>query len=106
MSEFLEVAGNKIELDEDGFIQEPEKWNKEVAAALGKTESIEQLTDEHWKMIDYLRDYYQKFGVAPMIRKLCKETGFPLKKVYELFPSGPAKGACKVAGLTKPTGCV
>jgi tRNA 2-thiouridine synthesizing protein E len=41
-----------------------------------------------------------------MIRKLCKETGFPLKKVYEMFPSGPAKGACKVAGLAKPTGCV
>ena len=44
--------------------------------------------------------------VAPMIRKLCKETGFPLKKIYDLFPSGPAKGACKLAGLPKPTGCV
>ncbi|MEJ2506826.1 MAG: TusE/DsrC/DsvC family sulfur relay protein [Ignavibacteriaceae bacterium] len=41
-----------------------------------------------------------------MIRKLCKETGFSLKQIYELYPSGPAKGACKVAGLTKPTGCV
>ena len=54
----------------------------------------------------YLRHYYQKFDAAPMIRKLCKETGFPLKKIYALFPTGPAKGAYKVAGLPKPTGCV
>ena len=66
----------------------------------------EEMTDEHWKIVNYLRDYYMKFDIAPMIRKLCKETGFPLKKIYELFPSGPAKGACKVAGLAKPTGCV
>jgi tRNA 2-thiouridine synthesizing protein E len=95
-----------IEIDEDGFIQEPEKWNEEVAKALAQTEGVDDMTDEHWHLVNYLRDYYQKFGIAPMIRKLCKETGFPLKKVYELFPSGPAKGACKVAGLAKPTGCV
>lgn len=106
MADFLEVGDMKIELDEDGFIQEPEKWNEEVAKALAKTEGVEELTEDHWKLVNYLRDYFQKFGVAPMIRKLCKESGFPLKKVYEMFPSGPAKGACKVAGLTKPTGCV
>ena len=77
-----------------------------VALALASTEGVDELTEEHWKLVNYLRDYYLKFGIAPMIRKLCKETGFPLKKVYELFPSGPAKGACKVAGLAKPTGCV
>ena len=59
-----------------------------------------------WKIVNYLRDYYQKFDIAPMIRKLCKETGFKLKYIYELFPSGPAKGACKLAGVPKPTGCV
>ncbi len=96
----------KIEVDEDGFIQEPDKWDEKVAAALATTEGIEDLTEEHWKVMKYLRDYYLEFGVAPMIRKLCKETGFPLKKIYELFPSGPAKGACKLAGLPKPTGCV
>jgi len=95
-----------IEVDEDGFMQEPERWDKEVAAALATTEGVDDLTDEHWKLVDYLRNYYLQFGVAPMIRKLCKETGFDLKKVYQLFPSGPAKGACKVAGLPKPTGCV
>lgn len=96
----------KIEVDEDGFIVDPTHWNEAVAAALATTEGIDELTEEHWKVMNYLRDYFQKFGVAPMIRKLCKETGFPLKKIYDLFPSGPAKGACKLAGLPKPTGCV
>jgi dissimilatory sulfite reductase related protein len=95
-----------IEVDEDGFIQQPDLWNQTVAAAIGTTEGVENLTEEHWKVVNYLREYYLKFGVAPMIRKLCKETGFDLKKIYALFPSGPAKGACKVAGLPKPTGCV
>jgi TusE/DsrC/DsvC family sulfur relay protein len=95
-----------IEVDEDGFMQEPDKWNEEVAKALATTEGVNDMTEEHWKLVNYLRNYFLQFGVAPMIRKLCKETGYDLKKVYALFPSGPAKGACKVAGLAKPTGCV
>ena len=95
-----------IEVDEDGFMAAPENWNETIAAAIATTEGVEGLTEEHWKVVNYLRDYYTNFGVAPMIRKLCKETGFKLNKIYELFPSGPAKGACKVAGLPKPTGCV
>ncbi|PKK84341.1 MAG: sulfurtransferase TusE [candidate division Zixibacteria bacterium HGW-Zixibacteria-1] len=95
-----------IEVDEDGFMAEPETWNEEIAKALASTEGVGEMTDDHWKLANYLRDYYLKFGIAPMIRKLCKETGFSLKYVYELYPSGPAKGACKVAGLPKPTGCV
>ncbi|NOZ88273.1 MAG: TusE/DsrC/DsvC family sulfur relay protein [Deltaproteobacteria bacterium] len=102
----FEHGSVKVEVDEDGFMQNPEEWTEEVAAALATTEGVDELGEEHWKVIHFLRDYYQKFGVAPMIRKLCKETGFKLKKIYELFPSGPAKGACKVAGLAKPTGCV
>jgi TusE/DsrC/DsvC family sulfur relay protein len=95
-----------LEVDEDGFIQEPDQWNEDVAKALATTEGVSDLNDNHWKVVNYLRKYYLEFGVAPMIRKLCKETGFTLKEIYELFPSGPAKGACKVAGLPKPTGCV
>jgi TusE/DsrC/DsvC family sulfur relay protein len=102
----FEQGDVKIEVDEDGFMEEPENWNEAIAKALATTEGVDELTEDHWKLVNYLRDYYLKFGIAPMIRKLCKETGFPLKKVYELFPSGPAKGACKVAGLSKPTGCV
>ncbi len=105
MPEF-QVGDTTLDIDEDGFIQEPDRWNEDVAAALGKTEGVDELTDEHWKVVNYLREYYLEYGVAPMIRRLCKSTGFKLNQIYELFPSGPAKGACKVAGLPKPTGCV
>ena len=101
-----ELGGKTLEIDEDGFIQDPELWDDSVAKALAETEGVNDMTDEHWKVVNYLREYYLEFNMAPMIRKLCKQTGFPLKKIYELFPSGPAKGACKVAGLPKPTGCV
>jgi tRNA 2-thiouridine synthesizing protein E len=100
------LGGQEFEVDEDGFIQDPAKWNDTVAKALADQEGIADLTEEHWKVIRFLRDYYLKFGVAPMIRKLTKETGMPLKHIYALFPTGPAKGACKLAGLPKPTGCV
>jgi tRNA 2-thiouridine synthesizing protein E len=102
----FEVNGKKYEVDEDGFLQEPEIWNQEVATDFATTEGVEALTENHWKIIHYLRNYYLQFGIAPMIRKLCKETGFKLNEIYQLFPSGPAKGACKLAGLPKPTGCV
>ncbi len=98
--------GCEVEVDEDGFIQQPELWNEELAAALAQTDGVNELTDGHWKVIHYIRGYYQEFEIAPMIRKMCKETGYSLRELYELFPSGPAKGACKVAGLPKPTGCV
>lgn len=95
-----------IDIDEDGFLEKPEIWSENIALALASTENIQELGEDHWKVINYLRNYFKQFGIAPMIRKLCKETGFTLKQIYELFPSGPAKGACKVAGLAKPTGCV
>ncbi len=102
----FEKNGIKINIDDDGFMEEPEKWNETVAMALASADGVPELTERHWRVINYLRGYYQQFGMAPMIRRLCKETGFSLKDIYELFPSGPAKGACKVAGLTKPAGCV
>ena len=100
------LAGVEIDVDEDGFIQDPDNWNQALAEDLAKTEEAYPLDEDRWKLVNYIRDYYLKFEVAPPIRMLCKQTGFDLKKVYELFPSGPAKGACKVAGLPKPTGCV
>jgi len=103
---FVTVKDKQIEVDEDGFLVDPNLWNETIVEVFAKIEFVEQLTEKHWKVINYLRDYYQKFGIAPMIRKLCKDTGFTLKEIYELFPSGPAKGACKLAGLPKPTGCV
>ncbi len=102
---FLHVDGREIELDEDGFIIDPEEWTEDVARLFAANEGID-LTGEHWKVINYLREYYAENQIAPMIRKLCKDTGFSLKQIYELFPAGPAKGACRIAGLPKPTGCV
>ena len=100
----VELGGKMIEIDEDGFIQDPDVWDE--AASLAQTEGVDSLTDDHWVVVNYLREYYLEYNMAPMIRKLCKSTGFKLKEIYDLFPSGPAKGACKVAGLPKPTGCV
>ena len=102
----VQIKGSEVEIDEDGFLVDPEDWSEDMAAYFATVEDVTELTDKHWQVINYLRDYFKKFGVAPMIRKLCKDTGFTLKEIYELFPSGPAKGACKLAGLPKPTGCV
>lgn len=103
---FIEVDGQQIEVDEDGFLLNPDTWTEGVATYFCKEEGIDALTEDHWKVIKYLRDYFFQFGIAPMVRKLCKDTGYSLKGIYELFPTGPAKGACKLAGLPKPTGCV
>ena len=103
----LTINEKTYNVDEDGFLEDPNIWNDMVAQDFAGLEGIDgTLTDEHWKVIKFIRDYYVEFGTAPMIRKLCKKTGFDLKRIYELFPSGPAKGACKLAGLPKPTGCV
>lgn len=102
----IELNGRTYQVDEDGFLEDPNLWNDIVAGDLASTEGIEALTESHWKVIRYIRSYYLEFGIAPMVRKLCKESGFKLNEVYEMFPSGPAKGACKLAGLPKPTGCV
>jgi TusE/DsrC/DsvC family sulfur relay protein len=101
-----QCEGKVYDVDEDGFLQDPNLWNDEVARDFMSTEGISELTDDHWKVIHYIRNYYLQFGIAPMVRKVCKQTGFTLKEIYNLFPSGPAKGACKLAGLPKPTGCV
>ena len=102
----IEVNGQTVELDEDGFLVKLDEWNEDVAKFLAKEEGVDELTEDHWKIINYLKGYFAEYGIAPMVRKMTKESGYSLKENYDLFPSGPAKGACKVAGLPKPTGCV
>ena len=102
----IEVNGQAVELDEDGFLVVLDQWNEDVAKYLAKEEGVEDLNEDHWKIINYLKGYFAEYGIAPMVRKMTKESGYSLKEIYDLFPSGPAKGACKVAGLPKPTGCV
>ncbi len=100
------LGGIEIEIDEDGFLQELEKWNEQVANDLAKTEEAYPMSEDSWKLVNYLRNYYLDYEIAPPVRMVIKQTGFDLKYIYKLFHGGPAKGACKVAGLPKPTGCV
>ncbi|MFC1829767.1 TusE/DsrC/DsvC family sulfur relay protein [Thermodesulfobacteriota bacterium] len=102
----VEFMGKEFTVDEDGFIDSFDNWSEEWVQWVKNQEGIEELTEEHRKVIEVLQDYYKKNGIAPMVRILSKVTGFKLKHIYELFPSGPGKGACKMAGLPKPTGCV
>lgn len=101
-----QIGGQQIDVDEDGFIQETAQWTKEVAEDIAKTENAYPLSEDAWKVVNYLRGYFKEYEIAPPIRMLVRQTGFDLKYIYKLFPSGPAKGACKIAGLPKPTGCV
>ncbi len=102
----VDFNGQTFNTDEDGFIDDFSNWSEGWVDYVKNSEGIEELTDEHWKVINVLQDYYKKNGIAPMVRILSKVTGYKLKYIYELFPSGPGKGACKMAGLPKPTGCV
>ena len=104
--ETVEYLGKTFSVDEDGFIDDFNNYCPEWEQWVKTVEGIEEINDEHRKLVTVLRDYYEKNGIAPMVRILSKVTGFKLKHIYELFPSGPGKGACKMAGLPKPTGCV
>lgn len=108
----IEVAGKTIEVDEEGYLQNRADWSEEVATAMAKQDNCE-LTPNHWEVINFLREYYDEYQIAPAVRVLTKAIGKKLgpdkgnsKYLYELFPYGPAKQACKYAGLPKPTGCV
>lgn len=103
----VDFQGRKLVLNEEGFLADPGEWTEEVALVLAKDqESLDALTPEHWAVIRFIRSYYLEKKLAPMVRAICRTTGLQLRQIYELFPSGPAKGACKLAGLPKPDGCV
>lgn len=102
----IEIEGNSFDVDGDGFLINPSLWNKEVAELFAKADGINALNEKHWAIIKIIRDNFEAKGNAPMVRTICKETGLKLREIYELFPLGPARGACRVAGLPKPDGCV
>ncbi|MFC2005922.1 TusE/DsrC/DsvC family sulfur relay protein [Chloroflexota bacterium] len=91
-------------VDEEGFMRESHRWNPEIASQLGKQQGLEQLTDDHWKVVNSLRDHYLKFGIPTPVAMLRKDTGMKLEQVKTLFPAGLGRGAVKVAGLPKPPG--
>ena len=108
----LEVNGKQIEVDEEGYLSNLNDWEKDIATVMAKEDDIE-LGDDHWEIINFLREYYEEYQIAPAVRVLTKAVGKKLGKdkgnskyLYELFTYGPGKQACKFAGLPKPTGCV
>ena len=102
----IEIENQIFEVDGDGFLANPEIWNKEVAQLIASYDGIGEMGEKHWAIVNVIRTNYEEKGMAPMIRTICKETGVRLREIYELFPLGPARGACRVAGLPKPDGCV
>jgi len=108
----LEVGGKSYDVDEEGYLQDWQEWNEEIAKKMAQDDGLD-LTESHWEVIKFLRDYFAKYQIAPMIKILTKEIGKVMgpekgntKYLYELYPAGPAKQACRYAGLQKPTGCV
>ncbi len=93
-------------LDNDGFMTEILSWNRETAEELAERNDIGPLTDEHWKIIDYVRNYYLKYSVGPPVVKIGKATGLTPKRICCLFQCGVARGAYRLAGLPRPGGCV
>ena len=103
----INIKGQDFDVDSDGFLQEPDRWTNEIAEEIARTEATAcPMTEDHWKIVNYIRNYYVEYDIAPPIRTLVKATGIDLNRINQLFPKGPAMGACKVAGLSKPTGCV
>ena len=100
------IAGKMISLDKNGYLSDAAQWTKEVAAEIAKEEGIDTLTDDHWKVIDFLRLDTEKNGSSPTIRRLNKTGGIDTKLLYSLFPGGPLKKATRIAGLSKPSSCV
>ncbi len=102
----LTLQGKHFEVDGDGFLQNPSEWDEEVARLFANHDGTGSLTEKHWAVIHFIREHWIQNQNAPMVRKICQHTGLRLRDIYDLFPLGPAKGACKIAGLPKPDGCV
>jgi len=107
-----EVNGTVYEADEEGYLTDISAWTPELAELIAKDENIEMSSDA-WEVVNFLRSYYEEYQIAPAVRVLTKAIKNSLgpekgnsKYLYELFPYGPAKQACKIAGLPKPTGCI
>jgi tRNA 2-thiouridine synthesizing protein E len=100
------IADTPVDLDVEGFLTDPQQWNEDIATAIAQEYGIAELTDRHWLVVRFMRDRYLRTGTAPSIRSLGKESGVPVKELYQLFPKGPAKLAARIGGIPKPTGCI
>ncbi|UCD98261.1 MAG: TusE/DsrC/DsvC family sulfur relay protein [Chloroflexota bacterium] len=101
-----DIAGLTVQINEEGFMTDPNEWNKDIAVALAVEEGISDLTPEHWQVIEYCRKVGLESGSAPTLRNITQGAGVPTKALFGLFPKGPAKKVARISGLGKPEGCV
>jgi TusE/DsrC/DsvC family sulfur relay protein len=99
-------AGVTVDVNDEGFFERPEQWTREIAAEIARDEGIDELTDRHWQVIDFMRGEFAEKGTGPTVRVLGKASGVSVKELYVLFPKGPAKMAAHIAGIPKPKGCI
>jgi dissimilatory sulfite reductase related protein len=100
------IADAPVDVDAEGFLTRPEQWNEQIAEAIAAGNGIAALSDRHWLVVRFMRDRYLATGAAPSVRALGKESGVPVKELYQLFPKGPAKLAARIGGIPKPKGCI
>ncbi len=100
------IADAPVDVDAEGFLTNAEQWNERIAQGIAAENGIPKLTGRHWLVVRFMRERYLATGNAPSIRSLGKESGVPVKELYQLFPKGPAKLAAKIGGIPKPKGCI
>jgi tRNA 2-thiouridine synthesizing protein E len=98
-------AGVTINVDEEGYMTDSSQWTKEVAAEIAKEEGIEELTDTHYAVLEFIRQKVSE-GATLTIRAIGKSGHTDIKGFYKLFPGAPLKKATKIAGVPKPSSCV
>lgn len=101
----IEIAGKPIHVNEEGFLTEYGEWDVDIAQVLAKQIEVD-LTDEHWKIINFLREDFKTQGETATSRRVQTVGGVPVKEQFVLFPKKPAKKMAYIAGLPKPKGCV
>ncbi len=100
------IADASVDVDAEGFLTDPLQWNERLAEQIARENGIAELSERHWLVVKFMRERYLTTGTAPSIRSLGKESGVPIKELYQLFPKGPAKLAAKIGGIPKPRGCI
>jgi tRNA 2-thiouridine synthesizing protein E len=100
------IAGKQLEVDVQGYLLHSQDWDEGIACTIAVEEGLPELTDDHWRVIRFMRKVYAERGDGPSIRQLTKESGVDTRSLYKLFPQGPAKKAAKIAGIPKPHGCI
>jgi tRNA 2-thiouridine synthesizing protein E len=100
------IAGKTVSVNDEGYMTNPAEWTKDIAVEIAKEEGIADLSDAHWKVIDFCRQSASGSGKAPTLRTITTGTGISTKELFALYPKGPAKKVAKISGLGKPEGCV